>query len=266
MSIAATDAERAAGQSYDALFVPSLFERWTRHILDAADIARGDRTLDIACGTGVLTRAAAERAGTRVTGLDPAPGMLATAEDRAPHLAWVQASAEALPFPDTSFDLVLSQFGMMFFADREKAVREIHRVLEPGGRLAIAVWDRLDANPVYQAIGDLFAREISQSAADALALPFCLGDPRDLKVPFADAGLHDVQVAGRTEEANFPSLRSLIEAELRGWLPLFDIHLDEAHIARVLRAAEQALAHVADPSGRARFATSAHILTARKPL
>ncbi|HEX9756314.1 MAG TPA: methyltransferase domain-containing protein [Nitrospiria bacterium] len=114
--------------------------------MEAANIKPGQRVLDVACGTGVLAREASLRVGSSgaVFGLDLNPGMLHIAERHAPSIKWRQGRAESLPFPDQSFDTVVSQFGLMFFTDRPQALREMFRVLTPGGHLGIAVWDSLD--------------------------------------------------------------------------------------------------------------------------
>ncbi|NNF27930.1 MAG: methyltransferase domain-containing protein, partial [Gemmatimonadetes bacterium] len=137
--------------AYQALHVPALFEEWTPRLLEAAQVERGHRVLDVACGTGVLSRAAAERVepGGSVVGVDPNPGMLTVARRLSDRVRWVQGVAEELPGEDVSFDRVVSQFGMMFFTDRAAAVDEMLRVLVPDGRLAIAVWDSLEQTPAY---------------------------------------------------------------------------------------------------------------------
>src|SRR5215470_422814 len=152
--------EKAAAKVYEELFVPALFAPWADRVADAARLRPGISVLDVACGTGVLARAVARRVepGGRVTGLDPSDGMLAVAAERAPGLAWQKGVAESLPFPDKSFDAVVSQFGLMFFADRAGALREMWRVLRPGGRLALAVWGPLEATPAYVGLVALLAR------------------------------------------------------------------------------------------------------------
>ena len=93
----------------------------------------GEDVLDVACGTGNAAVRAA-RAGTRVTGLDLAPKLLAIARAQAPDITWVEGDAQDLPFADASFDVVLSVFGCMFAPDHQRTAREILRVLRPGGR------------------------------------------------------------------------------------------------------------------------------------
>src|SRR5262249_54504818 len=135
-----------AATAYETLFVPALFQQWAPMIADAAKIKIGDRVLDIACGTGVLAREAAARTGQsgHVAGLDPHAGMLAVARGLSPEIAWREGTAEALPFPDCTFDVVVCQFGLMFFSDRDKAIHEMLRVMVPGGRCAVAVWDAVE--------------------------------------------------------------------------------------------------------------------------
>jgi ubiquinone/menaquinone biosynthesis C-methylase UbiE len=163
-----------AANAYESLFVPALFEQWTRLIADAARVGAGQRVLDVACGTGVLARDLAGRVGASgsVTGLDPSAGMLAVARERAPNVDWRRGTAESLPFEAGSFDAVVSQFGLMFFTDPPRAVGEMLRVLKPGGRLAVAVWGAIENNPLYEAEVELLARLAGRPAADALRAPF----------------------------------------------------------------------------------------------
>jgi len=116
-----------AGRGYESLFVPALFEQWTKHLVEAAGIREGSHVLDIACGTGILARRALLRAGPdgRVIGVDPAPGMLAAAKEIEPGIDWILCGAESLELDNETFDSVISQFGMMFFQDRQKSAEEM---------------------------------------------------------------------------------------------------------------------------------------------
>lgn len=256
-----------AAHAYEALFGPALFGQWAPKVAVAAQIQPGQRVLDVACGTGILARESASRSGSagRVVGLDPSPGMLAVAKQLAPAIEWREGVAESLPFPDQSFDAVVSQFGLMFFTDRRQALREMLRVLAPGGRLAVAVWDSLDSMPAYAAEVALLERTAGRPGADALRAPFVLGDRKDLAALFSEAGVASAEIATHHGTAQFPSIRTMVEADLRGWLPVMGVFLTEDQIGSILQEALQALGACAAADGRAVFHLSAHIVTARKP-
>lgn len=267
MNTTATQEELEAGRGYEALFVPAIFSPWTQHLVEGAGVAEGSHTLDVACGSGVLARHVLSKTGGlgRVVGVDPAPGMIAAARELEPNIEWVLGGAEELELDDSSFDSVISQFGMMFFKDRHAAASEMFRVMKPGGRLAVAVWNSIEHNPAYGDIIAVLDERVSIAAGDALRLPYSLGDPEVVTGVFDHAGFKDLSVETKTEQATFPSSRTMVEAELRGWLPLFDIHLSEEKIADVLIKSDGKLSKYATQTGEAVFPTSAHIVTARKP-
>ena len=257
----------AAGRGYEALFVPALFSAWTHHVLNAGRVCEGAHVLDVACGTGVLARDALARAGNhgRVVGVDPAPGMLAVAGEIEPRIDWLPGNAESLAIADGAFDCVVSQFGMMFFTARQEATREMHRVLKPGGSLALAVWRSVTYNPAYADVIAVLDEEVGAAAADALRVPFNLGDAGAVTALLDKSGFTDVAVEAKTETARFPSSRQMVEAELRGWLPLFDINLSEDTITRVLARSDRTLGKYTGEGGEATFPMSAHIFSGRKP-
>ena len=168
----------SAAEVYDTFFVPALFGAWAGPVSEAAGLKPGDRVLDVACGTGALTREAWARVqpGGSAAGLDINDGMLAVARGRAPEIEWHQGPAESLPFGDSVYDAVLCQFGLMFFEDRVAALGEMARVLRPGGRLCVAVWDSLDNTPGYAAVTALLQRLFGDAVADGMRAPFNLGD------------------------------------------------------------------------------------------
>jgi len=263
MSEPTLQAQIDAANAYEALMVAALFGEWSSKVADAAKIGTGQRVLDVACGTGILAREAASRTGPTgfVAGLDPSPGMLEVAKQLAPTVEWRQGLAESLPFPDQSFDAVVSQFGLMFFSDRRAALRQALRVLRPEGCLAVAVWDSLDKIPAYAAEVALLERLAGRRAADALRAPFVLGNRHDLVTLFADAGVASVEVTTDRGAAKFPSARVMVEADLRGWLPVMGVVLPEEQIARILEEAEPVLKPYVTTDGTVAFDTSAHIVT-----
>lgn len=254
-----------AAKAYEALFVPALFGQFAVKVADAARVGKGERVLDVACGTGILAREILKRVGPagRVAGIDAVPGMIEVAQQIAPTVEWRQANAESLPFPDKSFDAVVSQFGLMFFMDRTQAIREMLRVLTSGGRLAVAVWDSLQNIPAYALAVELLESTAGQQAADALRAPFVLGDPDKLREMFSKAGANSIKVTTLSGTALFPSIRVMVEAELRGWLPVMGVNLSEEQINHVLNEADAALGAYATSDGQVRFDVSAHIVTAK---
>lgn len=257
----------SAARAYEALHVPALFGQWAVPMLDAAGVAAGQRVLDVACGTGVLAREASTRVGPDgfVAGMDPDPGMLAVAGELEPRVHWRLGSAEFIPFPDAQFDAVLCQFGMMFFTDCHQALLEMLRVAVPRGRIAVAVFDSLQNSAAYPIEIELIRRHAGERAANALRAPFVLGNTDELLQLFDEAGVDDIRIETRRGTARFPSIRTMVEADLRGWLPVMGIVLEERQVRRILFEAEEALRNYATPTNRVEFNSPVHIVTCRKP-
>ncbi len=254
---------REAAALYEHFFVPALFAQWAQPMLDAATVTRGARVLDVACGTGVLARAAAQRVGAAhlVVGIDPNEAMLAVAADCEPAIAWRTGCAEHMDFDDASFDAVLCQFGLMFFEDRQAGLREMMRVLRPGGALAVAVWDVLEHSPGFAALATMLDRIVGTAAGDALRVPFSLGDVDALRELFARSGVPDVRIATHAGTARFPSLESWIRTNVRGWA--FSDLVSDAQLQQLLDAAARGMLDLQGAHGDVAFAASAHIVVAR---
>lgn len=252
-------------EAYEAFFVPALFGAWPPHLVAAARLRPGMRVVDVACGTGILAVAAAAAVapGGEVVGVDLNPGMLAVARRKAPGIRWLEAPAEALPLESDDFDAAVSQFGLMFFRDQPAAIREQWRVLRPGGRLAVAVWDALDHVPGYTAVTALLERLFGAGVADRLRAPFALGDAEGLRSLLESAGIHDPAVQRVAGDARFPSIRDWILTDVRAWT-LGDA-LDDDQTARLVAEAEVALQEFVTADGSVRFDIPALIATARKP-
>ena len=261
-----TDAQRgrivqSAAQVYEEFFVPALFGQWPEHVLDAVGASEGDRVLDVGCGTGVLARAAAERVGRtgQVAGVDPNEAMLAVARRLDPEVTWKTGVAEQLPYPDASFDRVVSQFALMFFTDRTAALAEMARVLAPARSVAIATWASLDTTPGYAAMVELLGELFGDDAADALRAPFLLGDPEQVHELVATAFTNPV-VTKHDGTARFESIEAWVHTDVRGWTLASMISDDQYET--LLREATRRLTRFTDADGRVAFPAPALITTA----
>ncbi len=152
---------------YDSLLVPLIFEPYARDLASRVAARRPPRVLEIAAGTGVVTRqlAALLPDATAIVAMDLNEPMLQRAAivGTPRPVEWRQADALHLPFEDAAFDAVVCQFGVMFFPDRARAFAEAHRVLAQGGTLFFNVWDRIEENEfahtVVSALAELFPQD-----------------------------------------------------------------------------------------------------------
>jgi SAM-dependent methyltransferase len=183
-------------------------------LLDAAGVTRGTRLLDVACGPGFVSQAAAAR-GAEPVGLDLAPGMIERARRRSPDQRFVEGDALALPFEDERFDAVTMNFGILHLSEPERAVAEARRVLVPGGRFAFTAWIE-EGNAVA---------EVVETAVEAHALPvelpegppfFRFGDPDECRRALEEAGFAAASFATDTiaHDWRVPTAELLFEAEL----------------------------------------------------
>jgi hypothetical protein len=153
----------------------------------------------------------------------------------------------------------------MFFQDRPQAIREMVRVLKSTGRFAIAVWNSLATIPAYATEARLLEQMAGRNAANAVSAPFILGNRDELLSLFKDAGAPRVEITTARSPATFPSVKVMLEADLRGWLPMMGIVIGEQVIEQILEAAHQELAPYVTPDGTISFECSALIVTGVKP-
>jgi SAM-dependent methyltransferase len=208
---------------YEERFVPALFAHWVDAVLDAADVRFGQDVLDVACGTGIVTRHAAERVGPngQVTGLDLNPAMLAVASRVRPGLTWQQGDVAAMPFDDDSFDVVTCQSAAMFFPDLVGALREMGRVTRPSGVVAVQVFDLHEDQPAYGPWITMVARHAGKDALRMLGTYWVHGDRDLMRERCASAGLRVTAVHDHERAARFPSVEAMVLTEVNA-TPLAD--------------------------------------------
>jgi ubiquinone/menaquinone biosynthesis C-methylase UbiE len=208
--------------NYEEFLVPAMFAPFAERLVEQGGVSPGSGVLDVACGTGAVSRAAARRAGPAgsVTGVDLGEPTLAIArshviDDGAAPIQYVQSDATALPLEDASFDVALCQQGLQFFPDRSAALGEMRRVLKADGRLAIATWKNIERSP-FIAVADALASHVSPQASEMMRSPFGLSDALELAHGLSAAGFRDVVVEDETIECTWAShpefARRLIEA------------------------------------------------------
>jgi ubiquinone/menaquinone biosynthesis C-methylase UbiE len=197
--------------NYQGFLVPGMFSPFATRLIADLEIERGSAVLDVACGTGVVTRLAAQATGITgtVTGVDIGPAMLAVARsqsaepDSAP-ITYLAGSALDLPLADRSFDFATCHHGFQFFPDRVAAARELQRVLRPGGRVAIACWTRLEETPVFRSIRDSLQVHVSEEAGQMMNSPFSV-PAAELSALLETAGFTRVRVECVELMASFPA-------------------------------------------------------------
>ncbi len=204
-------------EMYEIFMAPTLFAPWASHLIQSANPQPGERVLDIACGTGIVARRVAPHIGSngKIIGLDLNPDMLtvarAAAEREGLVIEWHEGQAESLPFPGGSFDLVLCQFALMFFADRQAALAQMHRVLADGGRVWLSVWQSLDQHPFYQTLHDVIQQRLGMSGVQDI---FALGDADALRALLTEAGFQQIEIKQVSMTARFPNPKGFLAGEI----------------------------------------------------
>lgn len=252
-------------ETYEERFVPALFSQWATAVADASSIAPGMDVLDVACGTGVVTRTIADRLGDRgtVVGLDLNDAMLTVARRVRPDLEFRSGDVADLPFAADSFDRVTCSMALFFFPDRARALREMARVTKPGGTVALVVPSTLDAQPAWKPFVDVAAQHAGPEAISLLSTYWACGDIDTLRAQLQSAGLPDVAVTTKLGTAHFPSVEAFVATEVES-TPLIERISDE-----VLRAMQDDSHHelreFITPEGRLDAPIECHVVTARKP-
>lgn len=196
----------APAETYESFMVPFRFRPWASELLDQVTLEPGTRVLDVACGTGIVARVAAERlSGTgTVTGIDMNPAMIEVgaraASEEGLAIEWQVGKAEELPFADRSFDVVTIQQGLQFFPDQSAALRECLRVLVPDGTIVVGIWSTLEKQGIQQHYAEAVER-VSGSAS--MHVSYGTVTEASLRGLLEDAGFIDVAIDEVTIDLTF---------------------------------------------------------------
>jgi SAM-dependent methyltransferase len=188
----------SAAQIYEEQKVPAMFAPLARATLDAVRLSENDVVLDVACGTGILARTIRDRVGPKISiaGVDLNEGMIAAArsitDGASAPIRWEVADATDTPFEDAAFSVVFCQQGIQFFPDDQAAVREMHRLLKPGGRAVITVWAGI--SPFFRALANGIERHVDAKTAELSLAPFAYDGAHRLPAILSSAGFDHVNV------------------------------------------------------------------------
>lgn len=186
-------------ENYDRYLGPVLFEPYANDLVERVTVPADGSLLEIACGTGIVTRRLRDRLApsVRIVATDLNEAMINHARQKFradENIEWKPADAIDLPFADQTFDVVTCQFGLMFFPDKQKGVNEAYRVLKPNGQYIVSVWDDIErvdlANATQAVINEFFPED----PPDFYDIPFSFHDPATLRSLLSAAGFREIEI------------------------------------------------------------------------
>lgn len=257
-----------AAEIYEHVVARYILAPWTPLLVEAANVSAGERLLDVACGTGVVARAAAHRIGAAgsIIGIDLNPEMIAVAmrlpQPAGARIEWLTRSALDIRFPEASFDVVLCQQGLQFFPDRLLAMREMHRVLAPEGRIALSVWSR--TGRYNGAVGNALAAFLGNEVASRFCASRIAPGKEEILRLASDSGFADVKVLLQRLEVHFPHIDKFVLDHLAA-TPVSSLiaNTEEATRNGIGAAVKNELKSYADRDG-VTFPEETYVLTAKK--
>ena len=195
-------------EGYESYMVPTLFAPWAARLVEPRNQSPANASWTWGAAPGIVARQVASHVGANgtVTGIDPNPNMLAVARTAAARdgvaIEWLEGRAEKLPFADNSFDVVLSQFALMFFTDKVAALAEMRRVVTANGRVFLSVWQGLDRHPFYATLNDVIQQRLGMAVLQEI---FALGNAEALRALALQAGFQRVEIQPISMTARFPN-------------------------------------------------------------
>ena len=275
----------APAEIYEQQLVPAMFEPFARDLIQLCDIRSSDKILDVACGTGIVSRLAIDCVDItvgKVVGIDINPVMLNMARhcSAGKDIEWTEGSAMSLPFPNESFGLVVCQQGLQFFPDRIKALREMNRVLVGAtsnrdkdnhgcGRLVLSAWTSIKDSLGFHILEQLLQEAISHEAATIMHLPHSLSDNIELISLIKAAGFNESMSKEVTKTISFPSVEEFVIGFTNGSMLASYFSdkkkVDDISWDKLLKRARSELSHLVDEyTGKLSFPLSTHVVFANK--
>ncbi|WP_035726800.1 class I SAM-dependent methyltransferase [Bradyrhizobium murdochi] len=211
---------------YDQGLGPVIFVEYAADIAQRVAAGRPARVLETAAGTGIVTRKLRDAlpADTQLTATDFNPPMLDIARAKfqtGEQVAFQPADAVALPFADASFDAIVCQFGLMFFPDQAKSFSEAYRVLAPGGRYVLSVWDSHRYNPFGRIAHEVAGRFFATDPPQFYNVPFSCHQIDPIKEMLITVGFGDIGIAVISQVRELPDVATFARAAVHG-NPLID--------------------------------------------
>jgi ubiquinone/menaquinone biosynthesis C-methylase UbiE len=257
---------------FQRYLVPAITSKWAKDLVNRAEPRAGETVLDIACGTGVVARLAAQRMGSgHVTGLDLNAGMLGVARTLpiagAP-IDWIEGSALDLPFPSGNFHVILCQQGLQFFPDRGQALREMCRVLADIGRIAVSVYSAIERTPGAHAFVLALDEVLGTGSSLIKRGEHAFTDAGELETLLASTGFRAIDVQTVVQSIAFPSVLDYVRFQLLA-TPMASLLIGEGEAERqaVISAVAAKTASFSTPTllegGTFSFPQEAYVATAR---
>ncbi len=212
-----------APEIYEKVMVPLWFGRWADALINVLALRPGEHVLDVACGTGVTTRMARDKVapGGTVSGLDVNASMIATAKELAvgQDIEWLERNASDSGLGSETMDVVMSQHGYHYFPDKPAALAEFRRVLAPGGRMGLSIWD--GHSPYTTAVCMAVERHISPEIAGKQRAQRQTPSAEELADQLGEAGFSEVRIVRQELSMDVPAARAFVPLHL-GSMPIAD--------------------------------------------
>lgn len=245
-------------EAFEKYVVPAFGDVWAQDIVKRAALRKGDRILDVGCGTGIVARYAYKSLGdsVHITGVDVNDIALDKAREisalNAAPIEWKQADVTALPFSNAKFDVLLCQQGLQYFPDRSRALKEINRVLVNEGRIVFSVWRPIEFSPFYFTLHKVLEEYINREAASILASAYTLSDPIQVKTLLEGANFKNIKIRIVIKQMPYSPLEEFLFGSLSASPFAYDIlMLDGIVREEMFQAIRKSISNYIDDDGLA---------------